>query len=220
MRKTLMSVIAAVPTALGLLLAAPGVAAAQEDMIHLSDCGLLLEGQSSTCVALLQLSLNETGAPYGLTADGVFGPGTRIALLDFQGRNHLGADGNAGPQVIAALIGKVGDHNALDLDGRNPYPTGSALPGETINPNTGRPYDPCSAGTVRYNGECYDPEFLDGKSVWGGKTVVECADDATRKAVKNIIAAENAKEAGKRVGRQIGKKLLTVPSVFKCMLWD
>jgi hypothetical protein len=114
------------------MLAIPGSAAAQEEMIHLSDCNLMLEGQSGTCVALLQLSLNETGAPYHLATSGNFEAATRVAVLDFQGRNGLAADGNAGPEVITALIGQVGDHSALDLDGANPYPPVQGNPGSRV----------------------------------------------------------------------------------------
>jgi peptidoglycan hydrolase-like protein with peptidoglycan-binding domain len=128
MHLTLLRVVAALVAPLGVLLALPATATAGEDQIHLSNCGLMLEGQTGTCISLLQLSLNETGAGYGLPVDGEFGPGTRTALLDFQGRNGLGADGNAGEATISALIGKVGDHSALDLGGPNPYPPANPAP--------------------------------------------------------------------------------------------
>jgi peptidoglycan hydrolase-like protein with peptidoglycan-binding domain len=79
----------------------------------------MLEGQTSTCISLLQLSLNKAGS-YNLSTDGSFGAATRTAVLDFQGRNGLPADGNAGSEVAAALIGQVGDHNVVDLGRSNP----------------------------------------------------------------------------------------------------
>jgi len=52
---------------------------------------------------LLQQSLNQLDFGYDLTVDGSFGPSTRIAVLDFQGRNNLPADGNAGEQTLSEL---------------------------------------------------------------------------------------------------------------------
>jgi peptidoglycan hydrolase-like protein with peptidoglycan-binding domain len=128
------AVTAAAATAAGLLLVIPGTAAAQEDSLHLSDCGLMVEGQSGdTCIALLQLSLNATGAPYGLTTDGDFGPSTRTAVLDFQGRSGLAADGNAGPEVVAALVTQVGDHDAGELTDAGPPPPVPAEQGPVQN---------------------------------------------------------------------------------------
>lgn len=65
---------------------APSANAAQ---IDLTQCPLLVEGQSSECVLLLQSTLNQVDASYGLVEDGEFGPETRIAVLDFQARNGL-----------------------------------------------------------------------------------------------------------------------------------
>ena len=57
-----------------------------------------LEDQIKT----LQHLLNEAG-DYGLEEDGDFGRGTRKALLDFQKKNKLDADGRAGPRTLEAL---------------------------------------------------------------------------------------------------------------------
>jgi peptidoglycan hydrolase-like protein with peptidoglycan-binding domain len=48
-------------------------------------CPLLLEGQSSECVRALQGYLNLDNYGYRLAEDGNFGPGTQIAVLDYQG---------------------------------------------------------------------------------------------------------------------------------------
>tara|TARA_R110000851_G_scaffold198669_2_gene349751 strand:+ start:7751 stop:8596 length:846 start_codon:yes stop_codon:yes gene_type:complete len=41
----------------------------------------------------------------GLTADGVFGPGTERAVKKWQGANGLGADGIVGPKTLGKLLG-------------------------------------------------------------------------------------------------------------------
>ena len=55
---------------------------------------------------------------YDLTPDGKFGRLTRIAVLDFQGRNHLPADGNVGPVTANALLDQtsVGTPSPSDCD--------------------------------------------------------------------------------------------------------
>ena len=230
-RKTLTAVAAASVTTLGLLLAAPGTAAAQEEMIHLSDCELMLEGQNSTCVALLQLALNKTGAPYNLNTDGSFGAGTRTAVLDFQGRNGLGADGNAGPEVTAALIRQVGDLNALDLGGPNPYPPAASDPATDATP-------------------CNDPGGSDcdlGAAIGQGKPAIECLGEALSSTVTQKIKEERARQNGQalpapgakpsyeekegtlksasrkerlKVAKDLASKPIAAAKVFKCMLWD
>ena len=55
----------------------------------------LQEGSSGSCVTALQQRLNELGA--GIAVDGSFGPGTKNAVLAFQGRSRIGFDGVVGP---------------------------------------------------------------------------------------------------------------------------
>ncbi len=57
---------------------------------------LLTLGSSGSAVAYVQRLL-------GLRADGLFGAHTRQAVLDFQRRHHLSADGIVGPITWAAL---------------------------------------------------------------------------------------------------------------------
>jgi hypothetical protein len=63
------------------------------DMLDLGDRG--------PGVVELQRLLNERGET--LSLDGIFGPGTRAALVAFQGKHGLDPDGVAGPAALAAL---------------------------------------------------------------------------------------------------------------------
>lgn len=113
----------------------------------LTDCPLLIEGQSSPCVQLLQESLNRLDVGYGLTADGEFGAATRIALLDFQGRNRLPADGNAGPETLSAL--------SLQTETVASPSPGATLPTPPVTVALG---DSFSSGEgADYEGGAYDP---------------------------------------------------------------
>jgi peptidoglycan hydrolase-like protein with peptidoglycan-binding domain len=70
-----------------------------------TDCGILMQGNSGTCVTKLQQMLNTFGA--GLIADGQFGPGTAAAVRNFQTSKGLTADGIVGPITKAALYGQT-----------------------------------------------------------------------------------------------------------------
>jgi hypothetical protein len=67
-------------------------------------CPKLSEGDESDCVEQMQKALNAVNSAYNLRPDGKFGPDTRIAVLDFQGRNHLGADGVIGTITADELV--------------------------------------------------------------------------------------------------------------------
>ena len=64
---------------------------------------LIKQGDRGPRVQLLQLGLTRAGFPPRGGTDGVFGPGTRDALLRFQRANQLRADAIAGPKTYAAL---------------------------------------------------------------------------------------------------------------------
>jgi murein DD-endopeptidase MepM/ murein hydrolase activator NlpD len=66
---------------------------------------MLQQGNRGWDVAALQFRLVKHGYPPG-GVDGVFGPGTRMAVINFQSANGLGADGIAGPATVAALRGR------------------------------------------------------------------------------------------------------------------
>lgn len=67
-----------------------------EDEI-LDDIGVLRKGSRGDGVKLMQQAL-------GITADGVFGPGTEKALKAWQTKNGLTADGVAGPKTFEKLL--------------------------------------------------------------------------------------------------------------------
>ncbi len=60
-------------------------------------------GSKGPEVELLQLGLNRAGL-YGPAPDGTFGPATQKAVLEFQRRSGLAADGIAGPRTWQALM--------------------------------------------------------------------------------------------------------------------
>lgn len=59
------------------------------------------QGDRGNDVKALQSELNKLG--YGLSADGIYGPKTRAAVVRFQKKYKLGVDGLAGKQVIGKL---------------------------------------------------------------------------------------------------------------------
>jgi GH24 family phage-related lysozyme (muramidase) len=60
-------------------------------------------GQKGNGVRWLQYQLNEKGH-YKLIVDGIFGPKTQAALMDFQNKNGLVIDGICGPVTRFALL--------------------------------------------------------------------------------------------------------------------
>ena len=61
----------------------------------------LQQGGKGADVRTMQQRLADLG--YAITVDGNFGPGTRAAVVDFQGKKGLTADGAVGPASWAAL---------------------------------------------------------------------------------------------------------------------
>lgn len=68
-----------------------------DDDIDVEDIGVLRRGSRGDGVKLMQEAL-------GLSADGVFGPGTEKALKEWQASNGLTADGIAGPRTLEKLL--------------------------------------------------------------------------------------------------------------------
>lgn len=67
------------------------------DEVEIEDIGVLRKGCKGDGVKLMQEAL-------GLSADGVFGPGTERALKQWQSDNGLTADGIAGPKTLEKLL--------------------------------------------------------------------------------------------------------------------
>jgi peptidoglycan hydrolase-like protein with peptidoglycan-binding domain len=63
----------------------------------------LRKGDKGEPVATLQRALNAAGASPVLATDGAFGPMTFVALVSYQGKHGLVADGIAGSKTLAAL---------------------------------------------------------------------------------------------------------------------
>lgn len=63
----------------------------------------LSPGATGDAVQTLQNALNQALAPLGLIADGVFGPRTEDAVIQFQKSKDLTPDGIVGPQTWGAL---------------------------------------------------------------------------------------------------------------------
>lgn len=63
---------------------------------------LLKEGSKSDKIAKLQDALKSVGVDPG-SADGIFGPKTKEAVLNFQKKSGLSVDGVVGPETAKAL---------------------------------------------------------------------------------------------------------------------
>lgn len=70
---------------------------------QLTSGSFLNPGSSGMAVRILQEALNNNGAAPKITADGVYGPATKKAVMDFQRTNALEIDGIAGPQTLRKL---------------------------------------------------------------------------------------------------------------------
>jgi peptidoglycan hydrolase-like protein with peptidoglycan-binding domain len=77
---------------------------------------LLHRGSHGTTIAAVQRAL-------GISADGVYGPVTRRAVMDFQRAHGLIVDGIVGPQTLAALGLSSSDGSSTDSSGSS---TGSS----------------------------------------------------------------------------------------------
>lgn len=222
--------------AAGLLLGAPGTAVAEVALTsELSDCGLLLEGQSSECVRMLQTALNQSNASYGLAEDGEFGPDTRIALLDFQGRNGLDADGNAGPQTLSALAAfsepdSTGTEEAQGGEGTENAESGDTAPeAEEIPPGKTQIWVDSTPEERKCldqwllpdgNGGCRDDPAIGGVEPLG-KSGPECAADAVVGAVEDVVDLVKEGTGKMEAVRKIAsKRAVPVATIFKCVLWD
>jgi peptidoglycan hydrolase-like protein with peptidoglycan-binding domain len=178
----------------GLLCAAvtPATAAADPPLPNRSfeGCPALVGNSTGSCVRMLQYELDSVG-PYNLLVDGTFGQDTFTAVLDFQGRNHLGADGIVGPVTADLLDAQAG------------------------------PAVVCSArgGSLSHNGTC-DPDAAIpmGKSVW--ECIQDEAGKDVSDAIEKD-AETGAKKAGEEIPKTAIKELLkkygAPAEAFKCI---
>lgn len=101
-----------------------------------SDDGVLRPGDSGTAVKELQYRLKELGY-YSASRDGVYGAQTRTAVMAFQKRNGLTADGIAGPATLKKLYSssavKAGDSTSGSGSGSSG--SGSSGSSETLKTN-------------------------------------------------------------------------------------
>lgn len=104
------AVTAVLTLATSVLAAAPADAAPQSYHITLemSECGLMAQGVSGTCISSLQTWLNIFDQT-GLQVDGEFGPATEAAVIAFQARHGLVPDGRFGDHSRNALRGVYTD---------------------------------------------------------------------------------------------------------------
>ena len=180
---------------------------------------ILKEGDQGDCVATLQFDLDTINPGYNLQQDKKFGPATRIAVLDFQGRNHLGADGIVGPDTSAAIRKQLQDPAEppapLYPECRSLTDQGQISKCETAVW--------CSQQDLGYeNGHCVpmDPGATEG----GGKTPLECAQEiagslnneyATKDRILEGAVSESARLAAERLSLGV-----TTAETMYCLFWD
>jgi hypothetical protein len=197
--------------ALGLLIAfsliGNGVAQADTGDRSFPGCPVLSENNSSgDCVVRLENYLDVVNSAYNLQADGVFGRDVRIAVLDFQGRNYLGADGIVGAQTADEL-----DRQAMrDGSVATPRPSGQSLTGEQRCENA------YGQGWIVYEGNrC----IRDG-AVGSGLSPMECLkeqlkSEAYETAIKQGLTEEAARSAAYAAATKAVEKLSLLSSVME-----
>jgi peptidoglycan hydrolase-like protein with peptidoglycan-binding domain len=175
------------------------------------DCPVLSENNSTgPCVQRLQNDLNAVNSGYGLTPDGTFGADTRIAVLDFQGRNHLGADGIVGAETADLLAAQAQAMGSV----ATPQPGPSRTPQERC----------ASLGMIVYG---TDRCIRDGV-VASGLSATECLKEqvgakAYEEAVKQGFGDEAARALASEAAGKALEKLSLIKSVWdgaKCMFFD
>lgn len=110
------------------------------------------DGRFSAGVLTLQAKLNLAGYDCG-TADGIFGSGTRSAVIIFQQQNNLTVDAKAGRATLLKLDAKVGTADDMrsaimaEADywvGKIPYCLDSVISTQKLNRQNPPPYMDCS----------------------------------------------------------------------------
>jgi peptidoglycan hydrolase-like protein with peptidoglycan-binding domain len=176
----------------------------------------LEEGYVSPQVETLQRALNQAGG-YNLNPDGQFGRQTANAVIDFQRRNGLAADGVVGGRTWDALAAKLGNSPGAPT----PTPTPAPAPAPTPNPSPTAPTEKPKLGdtgpavqTVQNNlvrlGHLTQDQVNTGPGVFGPRTedAVKAfqqannlspsgvADFATQNAMNSIISGVKRGDTG------------------------
>lgn len=189
-------------------LVAPAAGASAVPSRSFVGCPYLYEnGPAGPCVARLQDSLNAVNDGYQLTADGQFGASTRIAVLDFQGRNGLGADGLVGGGTADELERQVQER---------------ATPVTPPVPPQLSPFQRCQLVGPGYVSHGPDRCIRDG-AVPMGRNPLECArEQVSLKTFKDLrkkgYPVDVAKDAAKKAGAKTGAGI--VLKAAKCLFVD
>jgi peptidoglycan hydrolase-like protein with peptidoglycan-binding domain len=197
--------------AAALVLLGSGTASADVADRSFPGCPMLSENHSTgACVKQLQNDLNTVNSGYNLTSDGVFGQGTRIAVLDFQGQNKkhgLGADGLVGAATADLLAQQAQEKGSV------PTPTA----GQQLTPQ-----ERCrSIDKIVYKG---DRCISDG-AIGSGLSPMECLKEqlgakAYEEAIKGGASEEEARALAKTAAGKALEKLSIAKSIWdggKCM---
>jgi len=133
-----------------------------------------------------------------------FKAGTRIALLDFQGRNGLPADGNAGPITLRKLASRSG-----------PVDSPTEIPKVVTDK------DVCAAQGRLPDGVGGCVSRDSGAAVAMGRPIGECIGEQAKSLLKNE-ANKRRGLAGKAIAAGKGgiKRFAALYEVPKCILWD
>jgi len=169
----------------------------------LPGCPKLSERDQSDCVRQLQTALNTVNSNYHLANDGKFGPDTRIAVLDFQGRNHLGADGIVGPTTARELARQAEQNGSV----------ASPRPGRQLTPQ-----ERCATlGMIPYKTDRCIPDGV----VASGLSPTDCLrDQVASKAYEEAIKKGAPEEAAKLLASKAVSRISGAKSVYdgvKCM---
>ncbi len=113
------------PRTLAVLSGGLGVGGPTEEATRYGS-GVLKRGSQGAAVSTLQTRLSQFGFYRG-AADGIFGPGTESAVIQFQRSRGLIADGIVGTQVFQALNGSVPSTPSYPVSGLSVGSSGAAV---------------------------------------------------------------------------------------------
>ena len=119
LNKVQIGITAAILGAIGIVAVVASHGATRADLIApvasaygCADSKTIGSGASTPCVKYAQAMLNFNGA--AIAVDGVFGPATKAAAVEYQKENHLSPDGIIGPKSWASLIADTAARKAAE----------------------------------------------------------------------------------------------------------